>query len=102
MIANDFPGAMNQPGIRDEWLRQDPFWFILRALRETDMQFKSACQLPGKTATAEAESRANPGDKAANPVTERWMSGLSRTPGKRVWDNIPTGVRIPLSPPSIW
>jgi hypothetical protein len=27
------------------------------------------------------------------------MSGLSRTPGKRVWDNIPTGVRIPLSPP---
>jgi hypothetical protein len=27
------------------------------------------------------------------------MSGLSRTPGKRVWDNIPTGVRIPPSPP---
>jgi hypothetical protein len=31
--------------------------------------------------------------------SERWMSGLSRTPGKRVWDNIPTGVRIPPSPP---
>ena len=29
------------------------------------------------------------------------MSGLSRTPGKRVWDNIPTGVRIPPSPPHI-
>ncbi len=28
------------------------------------------------------------------------MSGLSRTPGKRVWDNIPTGVRIPPSPPN--
>lgn len=27
------------------------------------------------------------------------MSGLSRTPGKRVQDNILTGVRIPLSPP---
>ena len=27
------------------------------------------------------------------------MSGLSRTPGKRVWDNIPTRVRIPPSPP---
>ena len=27
------------------------------------------------------------------------MSGLSRTPGKRVWDNIPPRVRIPLSPP---
>jgi hypothetical protein len=32
--------------------------------------------------------------------SERWMSGLSRTPGKRVWDNIPTGVRIPPSPPN--
>ena len=32
-------------------------------------------------------------------LAERWMSGLSRTPGKRVWDNIPTRVRIPLSPP---
>ena len=30
------------------------------------------------------------------------MSGLSRTPGKRVWDNIPTGVRIPPSPPNQW
>ncbi|MDQ5886835.1 MAG: hypothetical protein RL210_135 [Pseudomonadota bacterium] len=29
------------------------------------------------------------------------MSGLSRTPGKRVQDNILTGVRIPLSPPSL-
>ena len=28
------------------------------------------------------------------------MSGLSRTPGKRVQDNILTGVRIPLSPPT--
>ncbi len=28
------------------------------------------------------------------------MSGLSRTPGKRVWDNIPTGVRIPAPPPN--
>ena len=28
------------------------------------------------------------------------MSGLSRTPGKRVWDNIPPRVRIPPSPPS--
>ena len=28
------------------------------------------------------------------------MSGLSRTPGKRVQDNILTGVRIPLSPPN--
>ncbi len=27
------------------------------------------------------------------------MSGLSRTPGKRVWDNIPPRVRIPPSPP---
>ena len=27
------------------------------------------------------------------------MSGLSRTPGKRVQDNILTGVRIPLPPP---
>ena len=33
------------------------------------------------------------------PLPERWMSGLSRTPGKRVWDNIPPRVRIPLSPP---
>ena len=30
---------------------------------------------------------------------ERWMSGLSRTPGKRVWVNSPPRVRIPLSPP---
>ncbi len=30
------------------------------------------------------------------------MSGLSRTPGKRVWDNIPTGVRIPPSPPTVY
>ncbi len=29
------------------------------------------------------------------------MSGLSRTPGKRVQDNILTGVRIPLSPPTL-
>ena len=29
------------------------------------------------------------------------MSGLSRTPGKRVWDNIPPRVRIPLSPPEL-
>ena len=28
------------------------------------------------------------------------MSGLSRTPGKRVWVNSPPGVRIPLSPPA--
>ena len=34
--------------------------------------------------------------------SERWMSGLSRTPGKRVWDNIPTGVRIPPSPPNFF
>src|SRR5688572_14929166 len=27
------------------------------------------------------------------------MSGLSRTPGKRVWVNSPTRVRIPPSPP---
>ena len=27
------------------------------------------------------------------------MSGLSRTPGKRVWDNIPPRVRIPPAPP---
>jgi hypothetical protein len=33
------------------------------------------------------------------PLSERWMSGLSRTPGKRVQDNILTGVRIPPSPP---
>ena len=31
--------------------------------------------------------------------SERWMSGLSRTPGKRVRVNSPSGVRIPLSPP---
>jgi hypothetical protein len=30
---------------------------------------------------------------------ERWMSGLSRTPGKRVWVNSPPRVRIPLAPP---
>ena len=28
------------------------------------------------------------------------MSGLSRTPGKRVWGNTPTRVRIPPSPPN--
>ena len=28
------------------------------------------------------------------------MRGLSRTPGKRVWDNIPPRVRIPPSPPN--
>jgi hypothetical protein len=33
---------------------------------------------------------------------ERWMSGLSRTPGKRVWVNSPSGVRIPLSPPEYY
>ena len=27
------------------------------------------------------------------------MSGLSRTPGKRVWVNSPPRVRIPLPPP---
>ncbi len=27
------------------------------------------------------------------------MSGLSRTPGKRVWVHSPSGVRIPPSPP---
>jgi hypothetical protein len=27
------------------------------------------------------------------------MSGLSRTPGKRVWVNSPPRVRIPLAPP---
>src|SRR5882762_4562808 len=32
---------------------------------------------------------------------ERWMSGLSRTPGKRVGVNSPPRVRIPLSPPGI-
>ncbi len=31
---------------------------------------------------------------------ERWMSGLSRTPGKRVQGNTLTGVRIPPSPPN--
>lgn len=30
---------------------------------------------------------------------ERWMSGLSRTPGKRVWVNSPPRVRIPPLPP---
>jgi hypothetical protein len=29
------------------------------------------------------------------------MSGLSRTPGKRVRVNSPSGVRIPLSPPQL-
>ena len=29
------------------------------------------------------------------------MSGLSRTPGKRVWVNSPPRVRIPLAPPLI-
>ncbi len=33
------------------------------------------------------------------PPPERWMSGLSRTPGKRVRVNSPPRVRIPLSPP---
>ena len=33
-------------------------------------------------------------------LLERWMSGLSRTPGKRVWVNSPPRVRIPPSPPS--
>jgi hypothetical protein len=28
------------------------------------------------------------------------MSGLSRTPGKRVWGNTPPRVRIPPSPPN--
>ena len=32
-------------------------------------------------------------------LPERWMSGLSRTPGKRVWVNSPPRVRIPPSPP---
>ena len=32
---------------------------------------------------------------------ERWMSGLSRTPGKRVWVNSPPRVRIPPAPPKI-
>src|SRR5690606_15562204 len=31
--------------------------------------------------------------------SEGWMSGLSRTPGKRVGVNSPSGVRIPLPPP---
>lgn len=30
------------------------------------------------------------------------MSGLSRTPGKRVQGNTLTGVRIPPSPPEYW
>jgi hypothetical protein len=30
---------------------------------------------------------------------EGWMSGLSRTPGKRVWVNSPPRVRIPPLPP---
>ena len=30
---------------------------------------------------------------------DRWMSGLSRTPGKRVWVNSPPRVRIPPCPP---
>ena len=34
-------------------------------------------------------------------LPERWMSGLSRTPGKRVWVNSPPRVRIPPSPPYI-
>ncbi len=29
------------------------------------------------------------------------MSGLSRTPGKRVWVNSPPRVRIPPSPPDV-
>ena len=29
------------------------------------------------------------------------MSGLSRTPGKRVWVNSPPRVRIPPAPPEI-
>ena len=29
------------------------------------------------------------------------MSGLSRTPGKRVWVNSPPRVRIPPSPPEL-
>ena len=32
-------------------------------------------------------------------ASERWMSGLSRTPGKRVGANNPPRVRIPPSPP---
>ena len=32
-------------------------------------------------------------------ASERWMSGLSRTPGKRVWVNSPPRVRIPPAPP---
>ena len=32
--------------------------------------------------------------------TERWMSGLSRTPGKRVYVNSVSRVRIPSFPPN--
>ena len=38
-------------------------------------------------------------NRLESAVPERWMSGLSRTPGKRVRVNSPSGVRIPLSPP---
>jgi hypothetical protein len=33
------------------------------------------------------------------PRAERWLSGLRRAPGKRVWAYTPPGVRISLSPP---
>ena len=34
-------------------------------------------------------------------LSESWVSSLSRPPGKRVWDSVPTGIRIPLLNQSI-
>src|SRR5690606_23016655 len=64
---------------------------------------RSPEERPGETARSETCTphgfRCAPLRPGCAASAERWMSGLSRTPGKRVWDNIPTRVRIPPSPP---
>ncbi len=51
-----------------------------------------------RRASLSAFSRRTPALRCA--PGERWMSGLSRTPGKRVRVNSPPRVRIPPSPPA--
>src|SRR5262249_41260309 len=54
---------------------------------------------PGACRDVKATTRAGAWATIAGFTQEGWMSGLSRTPGKRVWANNPPRVRIPPPPP---
>ncbi|VWX63272.1 hypothetical protein VARIO8X_90141 [Burkholderiales bacterium 8X] len=69
---------------------------------------RAAPELPSRTSSCKFEQPLRTMAKGhiagSDPLlesvaSERWMSGLSRTPGKRVRVNSPPRVRIPPAPP---